>query len=119
MGKWVVCAKHPSNQFFEQFPNCLLFRTQAEFIANIYWALHHDPAPLTAEQRYALSWEAATERFIRASAMTYDMYLKSNKFSDKFSLWVHDTISSGTHGDLIRGISGEYYQIRFFLLFNS
>ena len=40
MGKWVVCAKHPSNQFFEQFPNCLTFRNQDEFIANIYWALN-------------------------------------------------------------------------------
>ena len=70
MGKWVVCAKHPSNEFFEQFPNCLTYRTEEEFAANVYWALHHDPLPLTKAQRYTLSWDAATERFIAASRIT-------------------------------------------------
>ena len=28
----------------------------------MYWALHHDPAPLSRPLRHILTWEAATER---------------------------------------------------------
>jgi hypothetical protein len=49
----------------------------------VYWALHHDPAPLTREQRHTLSWEAATERFIAASRITREMNLKSKAITDK------------------------------------
>ena len=49
MGKWVVCPKHPSNDFFAQFPNCLQYSTPDEFVDAVNWALVHDPPPLLPE----------------------------------------------------------------------
>eukprot|EP01031_Cornospumella_fuschlensis_P030849 gene30849-37280_t len=106
MGKWVVCAKHPSNEFFEQFPNCLIYNNEEEFAANVYWALHHDPHPLTAEQRHALSWEAAMDRLIASSLITKEMHTKSKTFSDKFFAWLLELLGAGKHGDTVRSLAG-------------
>ena len=64
-----------------------------EFAANVYWALHHDPHPLTPSQRHTLSWEAATERLITASAISREMQYRSNKFTDKFIAWMLEAVS--------------------------
>lgn len=53
MGKWVVCSRHPSNEFFFQFPNCLPFSTEEDFAACVSWALRHEPEELTPELRWA------------------------------------------------------------------
>jgi hypothetical protein len=58
-----------SNDFFAQFPNCLTYTTRDEFVGNLFYAMTHSPEPLTAEYRYALTWKAATERLIAASAI--------------------------------------------------
>ncbi|KAF5733015.1 Digalactosyl diacylglycerol deficient 2 isoform 1 [Tripterygium wilfordii] len=67
MGKIVVCANHPSNDFFRQFPNCQTFDDGNGFVNATSMALAEEPAQLTDTERYELSWEAATERFLRAA----------------------------------------------------
>ncbi|KAM0940966.1 putative digalactosyldiacylglycerol synthase [Dioscorea sansibarensis] len=64
MGKIVVCADHVSNDFFKQFPNCYTYSSNNEFVKITLKALSEEPVPLTDEQRYELSWEAATKRFL-------------------------------------------------------
>jgi digalactosyldiacylglycerol synthase len=67
MGKFVICAEHPSNEFFMSFLNCLANKTLEEFVARVKEAMDREPQPLTPEQRYNLSWEAVTERFMEYS----------------------------------------------------
>ncbi|CAN0456449.1 unnamed protein product, partial [Hapterophycus canaliculatus] len=49
MGKWVVCARHPSNAFFfSNFDTCLSFSDEKEFLSCMQKALSEDP-PLLPE----------------------------------------------------------------------
>ncbi len=70
MGKFVIIPMHPSNIFFEQFPNCFLYKTKKEFISHLQYAINNEPQPLSNEDAYILTWEAATERCIDASIVT-------------------------------------------------
>ncbi|KAL3825706.1 hypothetical protein ACJIZ3_021735 [Penstemon smallii] len=69
MGKFVVCADNPSNDFFRAFPNCLTYTTPEDFVTKVKEAMANEPHPLTLEQRYNLSWEAATQRFMEYSEL--------------------------------------------------
>ncbi|KAI5647282.1 hypothetical protein M9H77_33287 [Catharanthus roseus] len=69
MGKIVVCANHPSNEFFKQFPNCRTYDDAKGFVETTRKALNDEPAPLTDEQTHELSWEAATERFLKVAQL--------------------------------------------------
>ncbi|GMH28954.1 hypothetical protein Nepgr_030797 [Nepenthes gracilis] len=69
MGKIVVCANHPSNEFFKQFPNCRMYDDSNGFVSAVNEAMTEDPAPLSDEQMHELSWEAATGRFLHAAEL--------------------------------------------------
>lgn len=83
MGKIVVCAKHPSNEFFKQFTNCCMYEDGEGFVTAIQKALDEQPAPLTDAQRYELSWEAATKRFLRAVQLDQGPNRRLSKISSK------------------------------------
>jgi digalactosyldiacylglycerol synthase len=69
MGKIVVCADHPSNDFFLSFPNCYTYKTSEEFVEKVKTAMASEPVPLSPEQRHLLSWEAATDRFLEEAEL--------------------------------------------------
>ncbi|KAJ4744492.1 hypothetical protein LUZ62_012190 [Rhynchospora pubera] len=72
MGKIVICANHPSNEFFKQFPNCRIYNDESEFVKLTVAAISDEPAPMTEDVLRKLSWEAATERFIKVAKLDKD-----------------------------------------------
>lgn len=70
MGKFLLCPTHPSNEFFTAFPNTLTYddANDADFVKQLQALIDTDPARMTEDVSYKLSWESATERFYDASA---------------------------------------------------
>lgn len=93
MGKIVVCADHTSNEFFKQFPNCRVYDDGKGFVRATLKALGEQPSQLTEQQRHELSWEAATQRFIRVSDLNRLARADSNL--SKKSLFASSSISVG------------------------
>jgi len=110
MGKFAVIPVHPSNTFFYKFPNCLAYRNRFEFVASLRWALTHEPEPLSPELAREFTWEAATDRLIEASAITWEEarrreQMGSSKLDERIA-WFHNEIGKGVTGDMIRKILG-------------
>ncbi|KAK8955701.1 hypothetical protein KSP40_PGU017911 [Platanthera guangdongensis] len=109
MGKTVICANHPSNDFFKRFPNCHTYDNGKEFAQLTLKALGEDPLPVTDEFRRKLSWEAATERFVMVAELNQDaheaivpstsrpfMFISSQGFTktiEQASAVLHNTVS--------------------------
>jgi hypothetical protein len=110
MGKFVIIPVHPSNYFFLQFPNCLAYRNKMEFVANLHWALSHEPEPLSIQYQRMFSWEEATERFIKAVQVTRKEAKERHRLGtvklDERIAWFHNELGKGSMGDTIRKVFG-------------
>lgn len=108
MGKWVVCARHPSNEFFFQFPNCIPFDPSdpRDFAASVSYALHHRPSPLPEVLRRQLTWEAAIERLETCSLRTAGHFQQGRPRLDALCRFVHAMAGRGRLGDLVRWVAG-------------
>lgn len=105
MGKFVICADHPSNEFFRAFPNCLTYKTSEDFVARVKEAMAREPLPLTPEQRHNLSWEAATQRFMESSEL--DKLLNNEEAMNvqkaTYSRKIKKSISLPSFSDVVDG----------------
>lgn len=110
MGKFAIIPVHPSNAFFLKFPNCLAYRNKVEFAANLRWALTHEPEPLTPELAHEFTWEAATDRFIQASAVTWKQAREREALGlskrDERIAWFLNELGKGQKGDILRMVLG-------------
>lgn len=108
MGKFVIIPFHPSNTFFEQFPNCLQYNTDDEFLQQLEYALQHEPQPLGPTSRDALTWQGATERLCRAVAISHREAARRDRLRsrDQRLADLHIKMGTGTTGDVLRHVLG-------------
>ena len=110
MVKFVIIPHHPSNSFFHQFPNCLLYKSKMEFVDFLQYAITHEPEPLRPDLIKTLSWEAATERFIKAASISrrdakWRERVGKTKSDEKIAR-MHYELGKGAKGDVLRKVLG-------------
>jgi hypothetical protein len=113
MGKFVVMPKHPSNEFFYQFSNCLAYENIDEFVKLVNFALNNDPTPLSPEMAHVFTWEAAMDRLVGAAAITESEYADLDKSGrlqrDKRKAWIHKESGRMLRGDKLKSVVGEFH----------
>lgn len=70
MGKFVILPKHPSNEFFVQFSNCLAYTDLEDCLEKLRFAFSNKPEPLSEEEERKLSWKGAVERLYQSGAIS-------------------------------------------------
>jgi digalactosyldiacylglycerol synthase len=79
-------------RFFAQFPNCLIYRDHDEFKRCLRHALESNPQPLSQQQLAALTWEAATERFLDVAELKQPVQAHERAL-DNFLAGLHNSLT--------------------------
>lgn len=87
MGKWVLVADHPENDFFRQFDNALIYTSTADFLRLWRQAVTSEPPPLTAADCERLTWQAATQRLLSAAAIASDEWPSTSASLSDSLVW--------------------------------
>ncbi|PQQ14682.1 digalactosyldiacylglycerol synthase 2 chloroplastic isoform X1 [Prunus yedoensis var. nudiflora] len=80
------------------FPNCRTYDNGDGFVKLTRHALAEEPAQLTDAQRHELSWEAATERFLRVTELDQEVTRKLSKSPTKNFMSTSLGLSSSMEG---------------------
>lgn len=106
MGKFAIIPRHPSNDFFLQFSNCLAYDTLSECADKMKWALENLPAPLCDDERRMFTWEAANERLMSSSIVSIKEAREwsengMDKTDARIAYWLSE---SGEKGHMIKSL---------------
>ena len=88
----------------------MAYRNRLEFAANLRWALTHEPEPLSPELAYEFTWTAATERFVKAAAITKkEAHMRAklglSKLDERIAYFINEA-GKGSKGDALRKALG-------------
>ena len=106
MGKKVLIPRHPSNVFFEQFANAIMYDETEELVPKLAEALSSPPAPLNEMEQYMLSWEAATERLLDAAALPAGTKRPKERPLHQLAYYAHWTMGVQPVFDVFRSVTG-------------
>ncbi|EAZ26389.1 hypothetical protein OsJ_10273 [Oryza sativa Japonica Group] len=84
----VYPGRDHGDSIFHEFPNCHMYNTEKEFVRLTMKALAEEPIPLSEELRHELSWEAATERFVRVADIAPIMSIKQHSPSPQYFMYI-------------------------------